>query len=132
MEVNETEIEIIKKFVINNKQDRLIWELSNPKKRSKMVFQRLHDYSIFKNGCLQPVNYMWPDKLEECLLQLSGAREVYYMGLHYIGKLSLRDAVMKADECDICIIYCGNGVGYYQGEQSYGGTPRFIMRQEVE
>lgn len=30
----------------------------------------------------------------------------------------------------VCIIYCGKGIGYYQGEPGYGAPPRFMLLAE--
>ncbi len=129
---NPIEVEIVKKYIIPSKQERIIWEFSNPKKRSEIVFQRLHDYKILKSDCLKPIKYLSPSELEKCLFELSKAQEVYYIGLNYIGPRSLRDAVEATDSGDICIIYCGNGIGYYQGEQYYGGAMRFILVEKEQ
>ena len=34
----ETEVEIIKKFIVKNKQERIIWKLQNAKKRKKVFW----------------------------------------------------------------------------------------------
>lgn len=79
----------------------------------------------FKQDCLYLVEYMDPRGMEEYLYKLSGTREVYYMGDLFIGKLSLKDAVDRADG-DVCIIYCGNGIAYYQGEEDMAAPPRYL------
>ncbi len=132
MNDKEIEIEIIKNFIVKSKQERLIWELGSPRKRDKVAFMRLCDYTLFKQECLQPLDYMGAKALEKFLFQQSGAKEVYYIGMHYIGKRSLRDAALDAEGCDICIIYCGDGIAYYQGEIEYGGAPRFLMTQKSQ
>lgn len=43
----ETEVEIIKKFIVKNKQERIIWKLQNAKKRKK-VFWHFDHPDIFK------------------------------------------------------------------------------------
>ena len=48
------------------------------------------------------------------------------MGMDYIGYLPVERAV-EMSIADICIIYCGNGIGYYQGEQEYGPPPRYKL-----
>lgn len=129
MKINNIEEEIIKKYVIKNKQERILWELSNPKKREE-VFWRFAGQGIFKESCLQPVEYMYSSDMENFLFQLSGTKIVYFIGEDYIGELSLKDATRKANTGEICIIYCGNGIGYYQGELNYGGPPRFLLLQK--
>lgn len=128
MNFNSVEEEIVKKFVEKNRQPRLIWELNNPKTRDS-VFWRFSGPNIFKKSCLKPLEYMSSKLIERYLFQLSSAKEVYYIGEDYIGQLSLKNAATRVDTGEICIIYCGNGIGYYQGEQDDGPPPRFLLMQ---
>lgn len=121
-------IEFIKRFVISNKQERLIWELESPKKR-KDLFWRFAGSNIFKTECLQEVDYMSTDELETKLYQLNKSKEVYFIGTSYVGEISLKEAVEKASSGEICVIYCGNGKGYYQGEEERANTPRYFLIQ---
>lgn len=130
MKINDIEIEIIKKFVNTSKQERIIWELSNPKKRKDVVFMRFPGPHIFKENCLQPVAYMSEVEMEKQLFQLGHVQDVYYIGESYIGKMALKDAARRANDGEVCIIYCGNGIGYYQGEQEYGSPQRFLLMQK--
>lgn len=66
-------------------------------------------------------------ELEDYLFKLAGFSDVYYIGEDYIGDLSLRQAIDHVFMGLICIIYCGEGVGYYQGEQEEGAPPRYIL-----
>lgn len=55
----ETEVEIIKKFIVKNKQERIIWKLQNAKKRKKVFwhfdhpeyFQKRDFISVNLQGC---------------------------------------------------------------------------------
>lgn len=128
--MSDIELEIIKKFVDKGKQERIIWELGNAKKRENIMLMRFAGPNVFSAKCLQPVEYMSSAVMEETLLRLGGTKDVYYMGEGYIGELSLKEAVAEANAGDICIIYCGNGFGYYQGEQEIGKPPRFMLIQK--
>ena len=99
----ETEVEIIKKFIVKNKQERI------------------------KKEILYPSTYKDAEHLEKVLYEMSGTRECYVIGECYIGTMQLRQACEEAWQGGICIIYCGNGIGYYQGEQEYGTPPRFLL-----
>lgn len=90
------------------------------KKRENIMLMRFAGPNIFAPKCLQSVEYMSSAVMEEMLLRLGGTNIVYYMGLGYIGELTLKEAVAEAHAGDICTIYCGNGVGYYQGEIEEG------------
>ena len=122
-------IEFIKKFVISNKQERLIWELGSPRKRREL-FWRFSGSSIFKDVCLQETEYMLADELEAKLYQLGKNKVVYFIGESCVGEISLREAVEKASYGEICVIYCGNGIGYYQGEEERANTPRYFLIQQ--
>ena len=129
MNINIEE-EIIKNYVKKVKQERIIWELQNQKKREK-VFWKFAGTNLFNENCLRTIKYMNNCELEKYLFQMSGTKDVYYMGESYIGELCLRDAVQKAGMGEICIIYCGKGIGYYQGEQEYGSPPRFLLIKTI-
>ena len=123
------EVDIIKKYIKKEKQDRLLWELSNPKKRDA-VFWNFAGSNCFKGECLHSTAYKPGDAMSKYLLQLSNAKDVYFIGESYVGVLSLEQAVEKARTGEICIIYCGKGIGYYQGEQEKGKPPRFLLKAD--
>ncbi len=129
MKISDIEVEVIRKFVVKSKQERILWELSNPKKRKDVIFMRFPGPNLFKSHCLQEVGYMSETEMESKLFQLSKAKEVCFIGERYIGIISLKDAVRRACTGEICIIYCGQGIGYYQGEQNYGSPPRYLLIQ---
>ena len=70
------------------------------------------------------------EAMKNYLHKLSGAENVYFIGEDYIGKMLLEQAAERANEGEICIIYCVNGIGYYQGEQEKGAPPRFMLLVE--
>jgi len=122
-------IEFIKIFVRSNKQERLIYELQNPKKR-KDLFWRFAGSDIFKTEYLQEVEYMPGDDLADMLFQLGKSKEVFFIGSSFIGEISLKEAVEKASSGEICIIYCGSGKGYHQGEEERSKTERYFLIQQ--
>lgn len=69
------------------------------------------------------------DELETNLYKLSKNNVVYFIGASYVGELSLKEAVEKVSCGEICIMYCGNGIGYYQGEEDCSNTPRYFLIQ---
>ena len=77
------EIEIIKKFVVKNKQERIIWELSSEKRRQNVIWHFDHP-SFFKKDILYPTTYMDSKKMEKKLYEMSGSKECYYIGETYI------------------------------------------------
>jgi len=130
MKINSIEQEIIKTYINKNKQDRIIWELGNTEKRMQIMLSRFAGPALFKSNCLYPVNYMSSNEMEKAFMELSGVQDVYFIGQSYIGEISLKEAVNRANTGEICIIYCGNGIGYYQGEEDSGKPPRFLLMQK--
>ena len=51
---NYEEQEIIKKYVRKNNQDRILWELSTPRKRN-VVFWNFSGSDVFNENCLHPI-----------------------------------------------------------------------------
>lgn len=128
MNKKSIEKEIIEKYVKKDKQDRILWELNNAKKREKVIW-KFAGPDILKSACLQKVKYKSIEEMEKLLLELGGAKDIYFVGESYIGELKLLQALKLANMGEICIIYCGNGIGYYQGEQEQGSPPRFLLFQ---
>lgn len=126
MQNKNIEEEFVKKFVVKCKQERILWELNNSKKRPRIIWNFMH-WNIFKNNCLTPTKYMPKDIMEKKLFDLGKTNDIYFIGEDYIGNISLKQAVDRANMGEICIIYCGNGIGYYQGEQEFGAPPRFLL-----
>ena len=127
--VVETEKEIVQNYIIKSKQERIEWELSHSKKRKDIIWH-FHKPDIFKEASLHAVDYMDKEAMKNYLHKLSGAENVYFIGEDYIGKMLLEQAAERANEGEICIIYCGNGIRYYQGEQEKGAPPRFMLLEE--
>ena len=124
----DIEREIIKSFIIDNKQERLLWELSSPRKRDAVIW-KFADASLFKSNCLSPTNYMSAECLEKILFKKSRTSFVYFIGEDYIGQIPLKEATQRTQAGEICIIYCGKGIGYYQGEEISGKPPRFFLNK---
>ena len=126
--INEVEMEIVQLYIAKSKRKRVMWELGNPKRRKEIMVQRLLFLNTWKPECLHPIEYMPKEELEKYLYKLSGNRRAYFIGDNNdIGYLSLQDAVSKADDGAWCVIYCGNGYGYFQGEAEIAKQPRYLL-----
>lgn len=121
---------IIKSFVIESKQERLLFELRSPRKRNTWMWH-FPDTKYLKPMCLKPVSYMAPAGFVKAYSAFTDNAEVYYIGMHYIGTLPLTQAAQNVDRGDICIVYFGHGMGYYQGEQGQNGTPRYFLSSKM-
>ena len=129
--MHRIEEEVIKHFVVKNKQERILWELGNTKRRAQ-VFWRFAGSEIFKRECLSVIDYMPPEELAKYLSRFTHAESVYYIGEDYIGEMTLKDSMIRMNSGNICIIYCGNGIAYYQGEEEAGDRPRFLLKDVVQ
>lgn len=125
--MNRMEEEIIRNFVKESKQERILWELDSPRKRDKVIW-KFAGSEILKKACLKPANYMSAEEMETYFRSVAEVGSVYFLGEDYIGDLPLREAIRRAQDGEICIFYCGNGVGYYQGEGDYK-PPRYLLNK---
>ena len=123
----EIETEIIKLFVQKQYQKRIIYEISS-RKDYDIMWHHFNNEQKFKKECLQKIFWMGEEALEKYLFELSGKKEVYYMGHSARKKMMLKEAVTEGGLWGIGIIYCGNGIGYYVGEEERAETPRYILR----
>ena len=124
---NNIEEEIVQTYIVKNKRKRILWELDNPKKREYILFNRFLGIDNWKKGCLQPVEYLTSEKLSYYLAEKSRKKEVYFIGEDYIGPLSIKDAVERTEMGEWCMIYCGNGYGYFQGEGGCIKPARYLL-----
>lgn len=127
MNINLSEVEIVRKFIRRNKQERILWELSSPRKRKEIAYH-LSTPDIFMPQCLNPVSLDAKWTVAD-YFEGKGIFNVYYIGMHYIGEMTVKDAIEESC-CDMCIIYYGNGIGYYQGEEAKGGPPRYLLLEK--
>ena len=49
--------------------------------------------------------------MKDFLIKNSNLGKVYFIGESFIGYLSSEEAAERANTGEICIIYCGNGIG---------------------
>ena len=124
---NKIEQEIVQTYIVKNKRKRILWELDNPKKREYILFNRFLGIDNWKKGCLQPVEYLTSEKLSYYLAKKSKKKEVYFIGEDYIGSLPIKDAVERTRKGEWCMIYCGNGYGYFQGEGGCIKPARYLL-----
>ena len=124
---NKNEQEIVQTYIVKNKRKRILWELDNPKKREYILFNRFLGIDNWKKGCLQPVEYLTSEKLSYYLAEKSKKKEVYFIGEDYIGSLPIKNAVERTRKGEWCMIYCGNGYGYFQGEGGCIKPARYLL-----
>ena len=123
------EEEIVRYYIKENKQERILWELNSPKKRKDIIW-KFAGTDLFKMQHMKATRFLSATSLKEHLFQISKNQTVYFLGEDYIGQLSITQAVQRALQGEVCIIYCGQGYGYYQGEQVSGSPPRYFLVAE--
>ena len=127
MRSEKMEQEFVQLFVKKSRQERILWEIGSKKYQDHVIAARFHDTENFQIAYLRPLDYHLLDQLYALLHPYCADDKIYYMGGRCIALLPLDSACDYAERGDICILYCGNGVGYYQGEQSYGPPPRYLL-----
>ena len=62
------------------------------------------------------------------LLQEKRAKkEVYVISMEFAGKLPLKEGITIMNKETGSLLYCGDGVGYYQAEQEQGAPERYVL-----
>ncbi len=118
-ELLPVEQEIISLFFPKNKRKRIRYELSKVDLNDPDSFGDFHWRNLHSSNNINLKGLYAEDSClsESELHNFAGKDPVYYMGLDYYGWLSVNEAFEKAfHESHMCLIYCGNGVAYYQGE----------------
>jgi len=127
----EIEKEFIKTFIIKNRRDRFIWELSTPKKRESRLwdFHQLQEYLI--PDMVFPVNYWREEIIIKKLLEIEPNPQYIYIihkcvaGCTTLDELQQVKFVTTEDEF---LIYFGNGLAYYQdGFEFYKKRQEFFL-----
>ena len=118
-----TEQEIIRHFFRKDRQERLYWELSG-KKRAEFYWH-LAGTRELKPECLHDISGD-QQPLKQIFRQTGAGGTVYFIGSSHIGALPLDDAITRAGQCEMCLIYFGNGKGFWQGEQN-PAQPRYLL-----
>ena len=125
--VEKSEYISLGESIMPNKIEQEIVQTYNPKKREYILFNRFLRIDNWKKGCLQPVEYLTSEKLSYYLAEKSKKKEVYFIGEDYIGPLYTKAAVARTEMGEWCMIYCGNGYGYFQGEGEFIKPARYLL-----
>ena len=94
--------------------------------------KRIYDTTYIKSKCIHSIGFMTPHELYQYLIQLGGTQNMYCFSEEIIGEITDISAE-KALECILsgmwgtCLLYLGNGVAYFQGEQEEGAPERCIL-----
>lgn len=123
--------EIIRTFVIPAKRERLLWELSAGKPpRETLLFTKFHTAALFVPRYVHPIKALPPSGLKRLLTEHGAADPVFFWGEACGEQMPLSQAVELTSLGGVQIIYCGNGLAYYQGEEGEGGKsspPRCLL-----
>ncbi|PEZ00309.1 hypothetical protein CN326_22760 [Bacillus sp. AFS018417] len=128
---------IVKSFFNKRIQQRVLFELFSPSKRSYALSRLCHNYSItlcgkFMNHIPKPNSD--PEEIERLLIK-QGAQDICYvmsMNSSTDGEeLDLKTAIEQSVGDGMpYLISCIHGkLAYFQAEQDYGAPQRFILKR---
>jgi hypothetical protein len=126
MNASDIEREIIMFFFKKNRRDRMLFELSNSRKRSQF-FWNISGTRELDEHVLRPIKDHNIESINACFRQLCSGNNVYYIGASFIGFCTCTQAIEQVRLADICLVYFGGGKGYYQGEIGVSGQNRFYL-----
>lgn len=123
----DIEKEIVDNYYQKWCKKRLKWELETPRRRSDAVWKmRLMKYLEEKK--LHPIEYLPEKELKKKILELGGTKKAYLISIYFIGELSVEEGIREARRDDMgCILYFGNGVGYYHEGELEKRPPEYIL-----
>ena len=111
--------------MFDNKLPKLLKDYLNYSSNLNKSSTTINEY---KYDLVNFLKYMTPNELEKYLSRFVHTKNVYYLGEDYIGEMTLKESLERINMGAICIIYCGNGIGYYQGEEDQGHRPRCLLK----
>ena len=96
---------------------RINWELETPRKRDDGIW-KVRSIKYLEEKTMYPVEYLALEKLKDKIIKLGGREPAYLISLSFVGELSIDEGIKMARNDDMgCVLYFGNGVGYYhEGE----------------
>lgn len=130
-EVEEFFKDFIKRFVKQNKRERIL-QFLNKEKNWKKIINEFHSSNIFENKVLKEIN---PNKQDSesiyDILKTLGAEDECYSLLDYLENVESKWALLDKLEDSVgftveTIIYCSKSkLGYYEGGHS---KDRYILK----
>lgn len=128
------EEEIIRFFFIKEKQERIIWELSKPRKRKSCLWKICDQgYSMLNPKCIKNIKFMEPDELENTLIIQGAHQPQYYIGEDWAdiltNNISMKQVIENVLYGDWSpgLLYFGDGIAYFEGLQHVGAPERCIL-----
>lgn len=128
------EQKIIEMYVKKGYQERILHELNHPMKRDRVLHRLCHNYeSILKSEGMEPIVSSSSDEITKMILQCGGQKDNCYI-LSLMDEcdgifLSLNEALDRVVGNGLAaVVYCHNGIAYFEAEQSQGPPPRYILK----
>ncbi|QQO07720.1 hypothetical protein [Breznakiella homolactica] len=127
---------IVKLYVNKAYRTRILHELETPQKRSRVLHRLCHNYTdILKSQVMNPLVVSDAKERTAVILRHGGQKEnCYVLSLlkNYDGIFLPLTAAMNAVAGNgmAALIYCGNGIAYFEAEQVQGPPPRFLLMGE--
>ena len=129
--MNEDRIvnEMIDMLFLKKWRKRLRYDFIDKKKEREDRYFRYHNGEyIDELLVVEKVDQMPEEYTVKRLLELGAEKRCFLLANGVSGVFTLEVGIEEAYICGLgAVIYCGNGVGYFQGEQCYGSPERWIL-----
>lgn len=121
------EKEIVDNYYQKWCRKRIKWELETPRKRKDAIWKmRLVKY--LEESTMYLIEYLTVEELKDKVLELGGKSQSYLISVGFVGELNFEEAIEMARNDDMgCILYFGNGVGYYHEGELDKFPPEYIL-----
>lgn len=125
---------IVNLFYQKKYRDRIIWELETPRRRTQGISKMgKREYLDEKKLCQLP--YLEIAEFIKQVSTLGGTHDAYFISIDsyyrfedFPQKISITDALnMARHDISGCILYFGNGIGYYHEGEPYDVSMEYIL-----
>ena len=125
------EEEIVDSYYQKRCRERIKWELKTPRRRDDGIWKmRLKKY--LDEDKMHHLEYLSIEQLKKKILKLGGKETAYLISIYFVGEINIAEGIEKARNDDMgCILYFGNGIGYYHEGELGINPPDFFMLNEV-
>lgn len=128
MKEHEIIEEMIDLFFVKKRRERMKYVFSSKEKRREAYFRYNSGDYIDKSFIKYQVNKLSMQDIYKMLIEEGGNKKCFMISCSESGLYNTEDALKRAMNNGLgAMLYLGNGVGYFQGEQYIGSPERYIL-----
>lgn len=123
----QMEKEMVKHFIVKNRQMRTQWELETARRRGNGISRFTNGFYL-NTGLFIALHNQDDESVLRMIKKMGGADKAYVMSSSYCDFFSARKGLKLARYNECMFAYFGNGVGYYHEEWEGGKTGEYLLQ----